>query len=72
MYKDVMREKYRSILLNVESIGNEARKSFIKECVENPNRFEERIKKIKSQMLQQSLGNGRCEGLKETLLKQHS
>ena len=32
-------------LLNVESIGNEARKSFIQECVENPNRFEERIKK---------------------------
>ena len=34
-------------LLNVESIGNEARKSFIQECVENPNRFEERIKKNK-------------------------
>ena len=34
-------------LLNVESIGNEARKSFIQERVENPNRFEERIKKNK-------------------------
>ena len=34
-------------LLNVESIGNEARKNFIQECVENPNQFEERIKKNK-------------------------
>ena len=30
-----------------ESIGNEARKSFIKKCVENPNWFEERIKNNK-------------------------
>ena len=61
-------------LLNVESIGNEARKSFIQECVENPNRFEERIKKKKkkkSTVLQQSQGNERFEGLKGKLLKQH-
>ena len=38
-------------LLNVESIGNEARKHFIQECVENPNRFKERIKKIKFTVL---------------------
>ena len=45
-------------LLNIESISNEARKSFIQECVENPNRFEDRIKKKKkSTVLQQSLGN---------------
>ena len=59
-------------LLNVESIGNEARKSFIQECVENPNRFEERIKKkIKSTVFQESQGNERSEGLKGKLLKQH-
>ena len=34
-------------LLNVESIGNEVRTSFIQKCVENPNRFDERIKKDK-------------------------
>ena len=34
-------------LLNLESIGNEARKRFIQECVESPNRFEESIKKKK-------------------------
>ena len=34
-------------LLNIESISNEARKSFIQKCVENPNRFEDRIKKNK-------------------------
>ena len=27
-------------LLNVESIGNKARKSFIQQCVANTNRFE--------------------------------
>ena len=37
----------KDFLLNVESIGNEARKSFTQVCVENPNQFEERIKKIK-------------------------
>ena len=37
----------QDFLLNVESISKEARKSFIQECVENPNRFEERIKKNK-------------------------
>ena len=37
----------KDFLLNVESIGNEARKIFTKVCVENPNQFEERIKKIK-------------------------
>ena len=35
-------------LLNVESIGNEARKCFIQECIENPNRFEESVKKKKN------------------------
>ena len=54
-----------------ESIGNEARKSFLQECVENPNRFEG-LKKIKSTVLQQSQGNERFEGLKGKLLKQHS
>ena len=40
-------------LLNVVSTGNETRKSFIQECVENSNRFEEWIKKkIKSTVLQ--------------------
>ena len=34
-------------LLNVESIGNEARKSFNKRMCRNPKRFEERIKKKK-------------------------
>ena len=60
-------------LLNVESIGNEARKSFIQECVENTNRFEERIQKnkIKSTVLHISQGNERSEGLKGKLLKQH-
>ena len=33
--------------MNVESIGSEARKSFIQECVDNPNQFKERIKKSK-------------------------
>ena len=32
-------------LLNVEFIGNEGRKCFIQESVENPNWFGERIKK---------------------------
>ena len=58
-------------LLNLESIGNEARKRFIQECVESPNRFEESIKKKKSTALQQSQGNDRFEGLKGKLLKQH-
>ena len=40
-------------LFNVESIDNEARKSFIQDCIENPNQFE-RIKKIKSTVLQGS------------------
>ena len=40
MHKEIMQD----FLLNVESISKEARKSFIQECVENPNRFEERIK----------------------------
>ena len=35
----------QDFLLNVESIANEERKRFIQECVENPNRFGERIKK---------------------------
>ena len=40
-------------LLNVVSTSNETRKSFIQECVENSNRFEEWIKKkIKSTVLQ--------------------
>ena len=58
-------------LLNVESIGNEARKCFLQECVENPNRFEERIKKKKSTVLQESQENETFEGLKGKLLKQH-
>ena len=57
--------------MNVESIGNEARKSVIQECIGNPNRFKERIKKIKSTVLQQSQENERFEGLKGKLLKQH-
>ena len=58
-------------LLNVESIGNEARKRFIQQCIENSNRFEERVKKIKSTVLQQSQGNKRLVGLKGKLLKQY-
>ena len=46
-------------LLNVESISNEARKSFIQERVQNPNQFEERIRKIKSTVLELSQGNER-------------
>ena len=37
----------QDFLLNVESIGTEASKSFIQEFLENWNRFEERIKKKK-------------------------
>ena len=55
-------------LLNVEFIGNEGRKCFIQESVENPNWFGKRIKK-KNPVLQQSQGNERFEGLKEKLLK---
>ena len=59
-------------LLNVESIGNEARKSFNKRMCRNPKRFEERIKKKKkSTVLQPSQGNERFEGLKVKLLKQY-
>ena len=65
------KEGTEDFLLNVESIGNEARKSFIQECVENPNRFEERIKKKKSTVLQESQENETFEGLKGKLLKQH-
>ena len=46
-------------LLNVESISNEARKSFIQERVQNSNQFEERIRKIKSTVLELSQGNER-------------
>ena len=37
----------------------------------NPNRFEERIKKLKSTVLQLSQGNERFQGLKGKLLKRH-
>ena len=57
-----------AFLLNVEYIGNEARKRFMQECVENPNRFEERIKKIKSTVFQQSQGNKRFKGQKGKLI----
>ena len=57
-------------LLDVESICNEARTSFMQECVENPNQFEERIKK-KYTVLLLSQGNERLEELKGRLLKRH-
>ena len=47
MYSEIMQGKYSRLPFDVESISNEARKSFIQECVENPNRFEERINKNK-------------------------
>ena len=50
--------KYWRFPFECKSIGNEARKCLIQKCVENPNRFEEMIKKIKSTILQQSQGNG--------------
>ena len=58
-------------LLNIESISNEARKSFIQECVENPNRFEDRIKKKKNpQFCNRAWETKKFEGLKGKLLKQ--
>ena len=58
-------------LLNVESVGNEARKSFIQVRVGNPNRFEKRIKKLKSTVLQLSQRNQRFDGIKGKILKRH-
>ena len=57
----------KDFLLDVESIGNEARKSFIQECVENSNRFEERIKKSK---IQSFATESRKRKIRK-LLKQH-
>ena len=57
-------------LLNVESIGNEARKSFIQECVENPNRFEERIKKNKIHSFAAGSGKRKIRGAEGKIIEE--
>ena len=61
----------KDFLLNVVSTGNETRKSFIQECVENSNRFEEWIKKKKNPQFCKREVNEKFEGLKGKLLKQY-
>ena len=56
-------------LLNVESIGNEARKCFLQECVENPNRFEERIKKKKIHSFARESGKRNIRGAEGKIIE---
>ena len=56
-------------LLNVEFIGSEARKRFIQECVENPNRFEERIKKNKILIFSTESGKLKVRGAEGKIIE---
>ena len=52
-----------------ESIGNEARKSFLQECVENPNRFEKRIKKNKIHSFAAESGKRKIRGAEGKIIE---
>ena len=56
-------------LLIVESLGNEARKNFVQECVENPNQFEERIKKNKIHSFERESGKRKIRGAEGKILE---
>ena len=56
-------------LLNVESIGHEARKRFIQECVENLNQFEEKIEKNKIHSFATESGKRKNRGAQEKIIE---